>query len=119
MQTLNLTVDELHQKLDYDPSTGMFQWRNVTRKRCHSVGWFKGSRNKKGYLNIKIGRVLFQAHRLAWLHVHGNWPQFVIDHINRDKSDNRIENLRDVTVKENLANRAPFKKRAPMLEVES
>lgn len=44
------------------------------------------------------------AHRLAWLFVHGHWPEADIDHINGDRSDNRIDNLRCVTRQHNLMN---------------
>ena len=45
------------------------------------------------------------ANRLAWFYVYGEWPKQCIDHINRIKTDNRIANLRDVSHKENMANR--------------
>jgi hypothetical protein len=48
----------------------------------------------------------FQAHRLAWLYVYGEWPNGAIDHINRDPGDNRISNLRLATPTQNNANRA-------------
>ena len=55
----------------------------------------------------------FSAHRLAWLYVTGDWPVGVIDHINGDRTDNRFENLRDVTQKTNSENlRGPQKRTA-------
>lgn len=46
----------------------------------------------------------YYAHRLAWFYVHGGWPTYYIDHINRRKSDNRIANLREVKPFENSQN---------------
>lgn len=65
--------------------------------------------DKDGYLRIRlrVGRTCysFGAHRLMWFFHYGEWPKHTIDHINRDKTDNRIENLRDVTLRENCQNR--------------
>lgn len=66
----------------------------------------------RGYLHIKMMGRTYQCHRLAWMHVHGKWPDGVIDHVNRSVSDNSLKNLRDVTHRENLLNRGPYKSRA-------
>jgi hypothetical protein len=50
-----------------------------------------------GYLLISIDRVMYKAHRLAWLCVHGVWPRSNLDHKNGKRSDNRIDNLREAT----------------------
>ena len=42
------------------------------------------------------------AHRLVWFYIHGKWPEMELDHINNNKRDNRIENLREVTRGENM-----------------
>lgn len=64
---------------------------------------------KEGYINLSIGRRNYPAHRIAWLCHYGEWPAHDIDHINGCKSDNRIENLRDVTKTENNRN-TPLRK---------
>ncbi|MFW4291481.1 HNH endonuclease [Salmonella enterica subsp. enterica serovar Paratyphi C] len=46
-----------------------------------------------GYIRIYINKKWYLAHRLAWLYVTGKWPINVIDHINRNKADNRFINL--------------------------
>lgn len=63
-----------------------------------------GSLDQYGYLIIKIKGKQFKAHRIVWFLCTGQWPSGVIDHINRVKTDNRIENLRDVTQAENCIN---------------
>ena len=53
---------------------------------------------------IRLQSRLHKAHRLAWFYVYGSWPNDQIDHINRNKTDNRIANLREVTNKQNQQN---------------
>jgi hypothetical protein len=52
---------------------------------------------------------LYQAHRLAWFYVYGVFPSGQIDHINRNKSDNRLVNLRDCSISENKQNSGLYK----------
>lgn len=54
-----------------------------------------GSIDKDGYLIIKVKGKQFKAHRIAWLLYYGYFPKSELDHINRNKLDNRIENLRE------------------------
>jgi hypothetical protein len=61
-----------------------------------------------GYIRIGINNKLYVAHRLAWLYVHGEFPESEIDHINGDRADNRILNLRKATPAENSQNRARY-----------
>jgi hypothetical protein len=67
-----------------------------------------GSKDRKGYVIIRVDNNVYKAHRLAWLYVYGEWPDGEIDHINRNKSDNRIENLRVVTRSQNQMNIAAY-----------
>jgi hypothetical protein len=97
-----ITADELRRLLNYDPMTGDFTWVQPTSDRTR-VGQ-KAGRVNRGYTSIKIHRREYGAHRLAWLYVHGTWPANDIDHINRDRSDNRIANLREATRAQNLQN---------------
>lgn len=100
-------VAQLRARLLYDPSTGNFTWAPNCRARI--AGRVAGSLHKKGYRQIQIvigGKLLgFKAHRLAWLFTHGEWPSEQIDHINGERDDNRIENLRLATPSQNMANR--------------
>lgn len=63
-----------------------------------------GSIDKDGYLIIKIKGKQFKAHRLVFAFFNGRFPTEEIDHVNRDRRDNRIENLRECTRTENIKN---------------
>jgi hypothetical protein len=99
----SLDGETLRGLLDYDPDTGIFRWRVQLSNRV-KVGAVAGSVNNEGYIHIKIDGTLFKAHRLAWLHFHGVMPTHHIDHINGNRADNRIANLRDVSRSMNLQN---------------
>jgi len=58
-----------------------------------------------GYVLIKVDGKKYKAHRLAWLHTHGEWPGGDIDHANGCPLDNRMSNLRIATNPQNQANR--------------
>ena len=103
---LPLTAERLREVLSYDPLTGVFLWKVSTSRRV-SVGSVAGYTDQDGYLRIRIDRVGYRAHRLAWLYMHGEWPADQIDHRNRSRMDNRIENLREATNGENSQNREP------------
>ena len=88
-----LAQKKLKQILNYDPLTGVFIWI-VTPTICVKVGSVAGCLDKKGYIDIGISGKIYKAHRLAWLYVYGYFPEYEIDHIDRNKSNNRINNLR-------------------------
>lgn len=70
-------------------------------------GSVAGTINSRGYRHIRIDNNFYQAHRLIWIFFNGAIPEdCVIDHMNRDRSDNRIENLRVLSVSENNRNSA-------------
>lgn len=97
-----LTADQVRDLLDYDPATGNLAWRKTGKGR--RLDRIAGSPDRHGYLQTRVNGRMYFNHRLAWLHVHGTWPQYVIDHINGNPADNRIENLRDVPRKTNQEN---------------
>jgi hypothetical protein len=97
-----VTADELRERLNYDPETGQFKWK-VGRGRVRP-GDRAGCLAPRGALVIRINGRLEYAHRLAWLYVHGVWPDGEIDHINNDPTDNRLENLRESSRAENCRN---------------
>lgn len=97
-----LTQSQLKRLLHYSVETGVFTWVGAYHKS--RIGDVAGSTMANGYIYICIKKRQFRAHRLAWLYVFGAWPEKYIDHINGDKSDNRIENLREVSNAENMMN---------------
>jgi hypothetical protein len=100
---VELTQEILKSVLAYDKDTGVFTWvLSVGRKI--KVGGVAGGVNSEGYCKIRINAKQYSAHRLAWLYVHGKWPDSQIDHINGIRADNRIENLRDISPRENQQN---------------
>lgn len=99
-----LILEKLREILHYDEVTGVFTWKRPTSKRT-KAGMEAGTAHSKGYLVIKIEGRLYFAHRLAWFYVYGSWPSKNLDHINRQKTDNRVVNLREVTNSENAQNR--------------
>ena len=90
--------------LRYDRKTGDFVWRQ--RAGRAEAGACAGGVLSDGYWGIRLDRKLYRAHRLAWMYVHGVWPE-VIDHIDRDKLNNRIANLRSVNQHLNSHNSKP------------
>lgn len=97
-----LTQAELKKWVSYEPDTGLFS-RIAFKGRCRP-GDKVGCLNPDGYLMLKIGGNKYAAHRLAWLYMHGRWPDEEIDHINRIRDDNRFCNLRELTHVENTHN---------------
>lgn len=92
-----LSREDVLRRLDYDPDTGAFTYKARTGRGQPLPGSIAGSFDAKGYVIINIFGRRLKAHRLAWLIVHGAWPEGIIDHINRCKADNRIANLRGAT----------------------
>jgi len=72
------------------------------------AGSVAGCTDRDGYLKVCIKSRFYRLHRLAWLYIYGTWPKNQIDHINRNRSDNRICNLRDVTNQQNMCNAGTY-----------
>ena len=97
-----ITHDELTRLLNYNKVTGEFTW--VSDRGRVKSGATAGAVRKDGYLHIVINRKVYLAHRLAWFYVMGEWPEDQIDHVNKNRGDNRICNLRQATNKQNGEN---------------
>lgn len=98
-----ITQELLKELLEYNSETGIFTWKKFQNGRAVSgsvAGCVSG-----GYVHIKVCKERFTAHRLAWLYMTGSFPSGHIDHIDMDRSNNRIVNLRDSTRSENGQNR--------------
>lgn len=106
---MNLDIQAIRASVSYDPETGQFSC--IAPGMGRRVGWTLGSVHKRtGYIEVGVLGKHVYGHRLAWALAHGEWPQSAIDHINGDKSDNRICNLRLATPKLNGENiRKPSK----------
>ena len=115
-----LTAERLRAALEYSADTGVFTWRprprsdftclrEMNRWNNRYVGTVAGTDDGRGYVRIRVFGKFYRAHRLAWLHVHGAWPSDQVDHIDGDRRNNRLANLRDVSRAHNAQNirRAP------------
>jgi HNH endonuclease len=100
--TSSLTQERLKELLEYSPGTGVFRWR-LPGPSGEPAGRRAGT-NHGGYRSIRIDGVRHYEHRLAWLYVYGEHPAGDIDHVNANRADNRISNLRDCSHAENLWN---------------
>lgn len=100
----SLTLEYVKSILSYDPDTGKFtrlktEKRNLKFRKDADIGKKPGD-----YKQVSIGDGVVRSHRLAWFYSYGVWPRSCIDHINCDKSDNRIVNLREATRGQNIKN---------------
>jgi|15BtaG_2_1085339.scaffolds.fasta_scaffold00099_15 hypothetical protein len=98
-----ITQDTVEKLLRYNAVTGEFHWKKSSGSK--SAGSVASHVGKLGYVQIRIDGVLYYAHRLAWLVSHGCFPTAQIDHINHNRSDNRLCNLREVSHAENQRNK--------------
>lgn len=117
-----LSPHKVRVLLDYFPETGELFWRRrdskdfypSSKKSALAVssqwnGRLAGTRaltatDRSGYLNGHIHKHRYRAHRVAWAHYYGYWPS-IIDHIDGDRTNNRISNLRIATAQQNACNR--------------
>jgi len=96
----------LLNEMSYDVCTGNLYWTKKSRKR--NMEDPVGTKHSSGYLLFSTGvsgKVYsLRAHRFVWLKSYGVWPKHFVDHKNRDRSDNRLSNLREATDSENACN---------------
>jgi hypothetical protein len=100
----SLTAEVVRKFLCYDPLTGILTWKISPSRNCR-LGAVAGCQMQRGYLTIGLLRKLYLAHRLAWLIVYGKWPDQAVDHIDGDRTNNRLANLREATNSQNQQNR--------------
>lgn len=100
------TTEELCKLLSYDGSTGKLYWKPRGNKRWDSIyaGKEAGSLRPIGYVVVKLSEKAYRAHRLIWKMVYGVDPNS-IDHIDMNKSNNLLSNLRQVSHEENMKNK--------------
>jgi hypothetical protein len=96
-----MTQSDLKKILHYDPDTGIFI--RLISKGGNAKGTIAGNLRDHGYVRIVVGNKKYYAHQLAFLYMTGVIPK-CIDHIDRNRSNNRWSNLREATVSQNLMN---------------
>lgn len=108
MEKSKLTIERLRAALDYDPEAGILRWKMRLSNNTH-VGDLAGTTSGDGYVLIGIDGCTHAASRLAWAHFHGEFApdDLMVDHRDRNRSNNRIKNLRLATNAQNQANRGP------------
>ena len=102
-----ITQAILKELISYNKSNGIFEWKIASTRI--NIGDECVSIDSHGYRRIKIRGLTYKAHRLAWLYVYGKFPDDHIDHINHDRLDNRIINLRQASNYINNTNRSKQK----------
>lgn len=117
MTFVSIPVETLRKLLSYDPETGKLTWLERAENPNETVAsirrWNACYAGTIGFTTVNIsgyyyGAVYNQkclAHRVAWAIYYGEWPKAQLDHINRNRKDNRIVNLRPATPGENNKNR--------------
>lgn len=98
------TADRVRHLFDFDAAAGLLRWR-VSQSSRARVGAVAGHVRPDGRRAVTVDGVQYLAYRVIWLHVHGVWPTLVIDHIDGDCGNDRIDNLRDVPTQINAENR--------------
>lgn len=99
--TINITQDIVQSLFLYDEELGVLLWRETRGGKLK--GSIAGGVGTNGYHTVRINRILFKLHRIIWLYHYGEIPE-ILDHIDRNKDNNHIWNLRPCTVSENNAN---------------
>jgi hypothetical protein len=102
------TLERVKELLDYQSISGEFVWKHTKGNRA-LAGGRAGYVSPGGYKFIKIDGVVILAHRLAWFYNYGVWPKNGMDHIDGQKLNNRLENLRDASASVGSFNRGRMK----------
>lgn len=101
------SVEYLFQRFDYDREAGKLYWRYQPDWPAQWNVRFAGAEagcDTNGYISVNLDGHLLRAHRIIWAMDTGAWPEGILDHINHHTADNRMSNLRQVTVSENSKN---------------
>lgn len=112
-----LSIEQIAEVIRMDAASGLLFWKDrpraMFRRECDYRNWNANKADSEAMISLdhegyKSGEILGQrhlAHRVVWALAHGSWPEKTIDHIDGDKTNNRIGNLRDVTNEVNNRNK--------------
>ena len=100
----DVNSESIKQILNYDKDTGIFTYAVDMPAGKKKKGDEAGYVDAYGYRGIGINCKHYKIHRLAWLYHYGEWPKNQIDHRDKNRLNNRIDNLRDVTTAINSTN---------------
>jgi hypothetical protein len=108
---MSLTQEKIREFVIYDEGTGALVWRRREETSQYLKSWNKrfagretGSLDREGYTQTEVCGKYYRVHRLIWLYVYGSWPNGQIDHIDGDRANNRLANLREATPSHNRQN---------------
>lgn len=106
-----LTAADARELLAFNEKTGVLRWR-VDRRGKAKAGTKAGSVAGQGHIQVRINGIRYYAHRLVWLLAYGTWPPagFDVDHVDGDRANNRLGNLRLATPAQNQANTTKLRK---------
>lgn len=96
---MSITYERVRELFDYEPITGSLIWKNLPSSKCNTsfLGKPVGAKNSAGRYHTCIDGKFYYNSQLVFLYHHGYIPEHELDHINRDVSDDRIENLRELS----------------------
>ena len=101
-----ISQEKVRSLFDYNPQTGEFIRKHfIVGSSFDRVGKPAGTISADGYCRLSIDKRLYLLHRLIWLWHYGYLPESEIDHVDRDRGNNRIENLREVSTQCNSKNK--------------
>lgn len=112
-------IERLRHAIAYDPVNGELRWKQTVNGRWAKAGELCGGLDAKGYRTLALDGRQYKAHRVAWAIHYGVWPEGLIDHIDHNRTNNAIGNLREATQAINSQNlvRAQARNRSGLLGV--